>query len=240
MASTRERILETAERLFLERGFHATTMQDVADRLDITKPALYYHFSSKAEILGSLLDPLTNELERVLNEAIEAHGERTDAVQVALISGWLDVFLRSKGTLLAMFRELATVSTDTFGRLLGVMEQAIVVAVGPDGGVPERIAFAQAISAITDPVAFLSDIPDPVLRKHLLVGVWRLLGISPDAEPSRASGPGRPRALSGNEVARVHELYETGDYTAGEIAERTGVSRATVYRYLKKSRNHDL
>jgi AcrR family transcriptional regulator len=242
MASTRARILSSAERLFLERGYHAATMQDVADRLGITKPALYYHFKSKAEILDSLLDPLTTELERLLDEAVETHGEQDNpAVQVALLTGWLDVFLRSKGTLLAMFRELATASTASFDRLLGVMERAITVCVGPDGGAKERIAFTQAISAITDPVAFLPDMPDHLLRKHLLAGAWRLLEVSPDAaEAPRAAGRGRPKVLSGEEVARVSGLYETGDYTAREIAERIGVSRATVYRYLKKSRSGDL
>ncbi len=52
--TTRERILHEAEQLFVERGYHATALQEVADRVGITKAALYYHFSSKAQILGDL------------------------------------------------------------------------------------------------------------------------------------------------------------------------------------------
>ncbi len=48
--SKREAVLRTAVRLFLERGFWRTSLSDVAERLNITKPALYYYFRSKEEI----------------------------------------------------------------------------------------------------------------------------------------------------------------------------------------------
>jgi AcrR family transcriptional regulator len=236
MASTKARILEVAERVFIEHGYHAATMQDVADRVGITKAALYYHFTSKAEILGSLLDPLTTDLERILADAVATHSaEGSHAVRAALLTGWLDVFLRSRRTLLILFRQLATVSTGSFDRLIVVIESAIAAAAGP--GVAERVAVIQAISAITDPVAFLPDLPDDVLRKHLLAGVWRLLGESP--EPARGTR-GRPRALSTDEVARLRELHASAGRSADEIAAELGVSRATVYRYLKNNQNTDL
>jgi AcrR family transcriptional regulator len=50
-ASKREAILETAAQLFLEKGYGRTSMNDVAERLTITKPALYHYFHNKEEIL---------------------------------------------------------------------------------------------------------------------------------------------------------------------------------------------
>ena len=47
----REAVLRTAAQLFLELGYHGTTLNDVAKRLRITKPALYNYFQSKEEIL---------------------------------------------------------------------------------------------------------------------------------------------------------------------------------------------
>lgn len=47
----REAVLRTAVQLFLEQGYHGTTLNDVAERLNITKPALYNYFRSKEEIL---------------------------------------------------------------------------------------------------------------------------------------------------------------------------------------------
>jgi AcrR family transcriptional regulator len=54
LASTRDRILDTALQLFTEKGFDATTLQEIADRLGFTKAAIYYHYRSKEDILMAL------------------------------------------------------------------------------------------------------------------------------------------------------------------------------------------
>jgi len=52
---TRECILDTAERLFLEKGYENTTIQDIVDALgDLTKGAVYHHFKSKEEIVDAV------------------------------------------------------------------------------------------------------------------------------------------------------------------------------------------
>jgi AcrR family transcriptional regulator len=53
-ASTRERILDVALDLFTDQGFDGTSMREIAERLRITKPSIYYHFASKEEILMAL------------------------------------------------------------------------------------------------------------------------------------------------------------------------------------------
>jgi AcrR family transcriptional regulator len=63
---TRERILAVANELFTEQGYEGTSLREIADRLDITKAALYYHFRSKDEILTTLLKPFDTLLGQVL------------------------------------------------------------------------------------------------------------------------------------------------------------------------------
>jgi AcrR family transcriptional regulator len=53
-ASTRERILDVALDLFTDQGFDGTSMREIAERLRIAKPSIYYHFASKEEILLAL------------------------------------------------------------------------------------------------------------------------------------------------------------------------------------------
>ena len=53
-ASTRERILDVALDLFTDQGFDGTSMREIAERLHLSKPAIYYHFASKEEILMAL------------------------------------------------------------------------------------------------------------------------------------------------------------------------------------------
>jgi AcrR family transcriptional regulator len=53
-AETRERILDVAQELFTEQGYDKTSLRDIAERLDITKAALYYYFERKEDILLEL------------------------------------------------------------------------------------------------------------------------------------------------------------------------------------------
>ncbi|MES2423209.1 MAG: TetR/AcrR family transcriptional regulator [Pseudomonadota bacterium] len=50
-ASKREAVLRVAAQIFNEKGFHATSLDEVAERLNITKPTLYYYVKNKDEIL---------------------------------------------------------------------------------------------------------------------------------------------------------------------------------------------
>ena len=47
----RQAVLSTAAQMFNERGFHATSLDDIAARLHVTKPTLYYYVKNKDEIL---------------------------------------------------------------------------------------------------------------------------------------------------------------------------------------------
>lgn len=51
---TRERILDVALDLFIEKGFDKTSLREIAEQLGVTKAALYYHFASKEDILMAL------------------------------------------------------------------------------------------------------------------------------------------------------------------------------------------
>ncbi|MGW9333599.1 TetR/AcrR family transcriptional regulator [Bosea sp. NPDC055594] len=53
-ALKRERTIDAAVQLFYERGFEKTTLEAVGERLGVTKPFIYAHFSSKAELLAEI------------------------------------------------------------------------------------------------------------------------------------------------------------------------------------------
>ncbi len=55
-SSREDELLETAIRLFKEKGFHNTSMQDLADALGMQKGSLYYYIDSKEELLWQLLE----------------------------------------------------------------------------------------------------------------------------------------------------------------------------------------
>ena len=53
---TRRRILESARSLFAENGYSATSVREIARRLGLSDPAVYYHFSSKRDLYAALLE----------------------------------------------------------------------------------------------------------------------------------------------------------------------------------------
>ena len=71
---TQEKILDVAQRLFLEKGYENTTIQDIVDELGgLTKGAVYHHFKSKEEIMDAVGDRMFFE-----NNPFEAVKKRTD------------------------------------------------------------------------------------------------------------------------------------------------------------------
>jgi AcrR family transcriptional regulator len=79
---TSHRILEEAQALFSERGYVGTTVQQVADRLGMTKAALYYHFpQGKAEIFVALMRRHIRRLQQGLARAVEAGGTARERLE---------------------------------------------------------------------------------------------------------------------------------------------------------------
>jgi AcrR family transcriptional regulator len=72
-ATKREAVLKTAAQLFLEKSYGRTSLNDVAERLNITKPALYQYFRNKEEILLECYRWGCGLIEKSLNE-IAGHG----------------------------------------------------------------------------------------------------------------------------------------------------------------------
>ncbi|MFI1289282.1 TetR/AcrR family transcriptional regulator [Streptomyces sp. NPDC020792] len=64
--NTRQRIQDVALELFAEQGYEKTSLREIAERLDVTKAALYYHFKTKEEILVSLFESLTRPMEELI------------------------------------------------------------------------------------------------------------------------------------------------------------------------------
>ena len=77
---TRSRAQKVALELFAEQGYEKTSLREIAERLGVTKAALYYHFKSKEDIVHSFTDDYFAELDALLDWAKEQpRGERAAA-----------------------------------------------------------------------------------------------------------------------------------------------------------------
>jgi AcrR family transcriptional regulator len=91
----RKQLLGAAQEVFVERGYHAAAMDEIADRAGVSKPVLYQHFPGKLELYLALLDEHSAELVRKQREALATTTENKTRVQ-ASIEGFYD-FVAGKG-----------------------------------------------------------------------------------------------------------------------------------------------
>ncbi|WP_083976956.1 TetR/AcrR family transcriptional regulator [Kitasatospora azatica] len=86
---TRALILETAMRLFQERGYEKTTMRAIAAEAGISVGNAYYYFESKEFLIQGFYDRMTHEHAADARERLRGHTEFADRLEIALLS-WLD------------------------------------------------------------------------------------------------------------------------------------------------------
>ncbi|HEX7374467.1 MAG TPA: helix-turn-helix domain-containing protein, partial [Steroidobacteraceae bacterium] len=79
----RAQLLHAARSVFVSQGFHATSMDDIADSAGVSKPVLYQHFSSKLGLYQALLDESAAEMVRRVEQAIAASDDNAIRVEKA-------------------------------------------------------------------------------------------------------------------------------------------------------------
>jgi AcrR family transcriptional regulator len=86
---TRSRLRELALRLFAEQGYEKTSLREIAERLGVTKAALYYYFKSKEDIVRSLLEDYIAELDELI--AWGKPQPRTAATRAEIVRRYLHI-----------------------------------------------------------------------------------------------------------------------------------------------------
>jgi len=181
--TTRERILEVASELFIDKGYEATSLREIADRLGFTKAALYYHFQSKDQLLTALFEPTRQLIGELMDrlaaaDGIEAWGE-TLAWLIGQMAEYLDFLQLMQRNRTAIDQlGLASAAFAEHGRLFDQVEAA-ATAKGAD--LREQVRMIAALGAVTsfDDWAphLLADTPPELLRAELTAAVNDILGL---------------------------------------------------------------
>jgi len=76
----RKKIVEVAYGLFIEKGYNGTTMDDIANRLGVTKPAIYQYFPGKESLYGAVSDIGRADFAGILNQSYKGRSIREGSI----------------------------------------------------------------------------------------------------------------------------------------------------------------
>ncbi|OMB99713.1 TetR family transcriptional regulator [Mycobacterium sp. NS-7484] len=172
----RERVLEAALSLFAEHGVNGTSLQMIADRLGVSKAAVYYQFHSKDEIALAVIQPVFDDMMRLVR--IAESMSSPDARREAAVSGMVDLAVRHR-RVTAVFHGDPVIDglVQSRAELQDTIERLTGILLGPHPDATGRICMSVLASGIygsaTDPE--LNDISDEELHRVLLDCAQRLL-----------------------------------------------------------------
>ncbi|MHB1853291.1 MAG: TetR/AcrR family transcriptional regulator, partial [Acidimicrobiales bacterium] len=158
---TRARIVEVALELIADRGFAATSTREIAERLGVTKAALYYHFRTKDDLLSAIVGPATAELEALIERAVtegagteRAVTERagTDASSAArdnLLLSYVDLVARHAELIRVLANDPAVKECASLRAVVPLFQRLVPLLAGTDEpDTAQRTRVRAALSAI--------------------------------------------------------------------------------------------
>ncbi|MFF1610365.1 TetR/AcrR family transcriptional regulator [Amycolatopsis sp. NPDC058278] len=172
-SATKQRILDVARELFTSQGVQRTSLQDIADRLGITKPALYYHFPSREDLVRSIVQPLLDDGEKFLLHQ-EARG---DAPVRELIEGFFDFNHRHRADVVMLLAEMPTLADlGLIDRVLGWRTRLTELICGPAPTLEQQARAILALGGLQDVCMQFPDVPVADLKAAAVAGALDALG----------------------------------------------------------------
>jgi AcrR family transcriptional regulator len=106
-----EQILSEAKRLFIEQGYHALSMRQIAEAVGVSKAALYYHFRDKQELFLAILESYLDVIEAILDR-VQAEGTTCRQQISALVETILSQPAEQRAIIRLASQEMAQLSAE--------------------------------------------------------------------------------------------------------------------------------
>jgi len=106
---TRSRLRELALQLFAEQGYEKTSLREIAERLGVTKAALYYYFKSKEDIVRSLVEDYMGEIDDLIGWGKEQ--PRSAETRAQIVRRYLEIVANGTAVFRLLHQNQAAVSS---------------------------------------------------------------------------------------------------------------------------------
>jgi AcrR family transcriptional regulator len=184
---TRSRLRQLALEMFAEQGYEKTSLREIAERLGVTKAALYYYFKSKEDIVRSLVEDYMAEIDGLIAWAKEQ--PRSTAIRGEIVRRYLDIVANGTAVFRLLHQNQAAVSSLAAAKERGElfrerMDALVDLLSGPDAPVRDQVRAASCLMSVSfccmhyqDRVASLAELKEAVLDLALELA---------DAAPAKA------------------------------------------------------
>ncbi len=148
---TRSRAQTVALELFAEQGYEKTSLREIAERLGVTKAALYYHFKSKEDIVHSFTDDYFDEIDALLDWAREQ--PRSDETRRELLDRYVGVVLAGSSVFHFLEQNRASIQAmetgkDRFARFRDRLDTLVDLLAGSEAPLRDRVRATAAVLSV--------------------------------------------------------------------------------------------
>jgi AcrR family transcriptional regulator len=154
---TRARIQQVALELFAEQGYERTSLREIAERLGVTKAALYYHFKSKEDIVRSFTEDYFAQLDALVEWGREQPPSGKTSAEV--LDRYIAIVMDSGEVFRFLERNQATIhgtedGKHRFTQFRPRLRALVEILAGPDATTRAQVRAAAAIFAISTSCMF--------------------------------------------------------------------------------------
>jgi len=139
----RQQLLEAARDAFVDTGYHATAMDDIAERAGVSKPVLYQHFGSKLDLYLGLLDQQASTLVELIEQALQSTTDNRQRI-AATVEAYFDFVDTPDGAYRLVFESDLVAETAVKRRVESVTDAcagAVAEVIQEDTGLNAEDAF---------------------------------------------------------------------------------------------------
>jgi len=171
---TRADILRVALELFRTQGYDATSLRQIAERLGITKAALYYHFRAKEQLVIELTRPFLDGFSSIVATARARADEESAVTTEELLGQYLDLIIAEHEVLSLLAGDPGTMKHPDIGQRGTTLVRAFQAElVGSEASDDDHVRAACAVGAINAaaglPAGAIENARTHVLRAALAV-----------------------------------------------------------------------
>jgi len=189
---TRARIQQIAVELFTEHGYEGTSLREIAERLGVTKAALYYHFKSKEDIILSLVEDYKAQMDALVAWA-GSHPANAETRR-EILSRYMHIVAERSQVFRMLHQNQAALNTmaSAFRTLKAAPLQLADQLAGPGASLRQRARVMMALGGMSVGWMYLADqVSDREELSDIVCGIANeLVGCLPPGEVRSGSGSG--------------------------------------------------